>query len=78
MKPLFIFFCTLLYSVYVSIASAQTHTPRYITITNKSKAYYEYLPEGYDSTATATYPLLLFITGIGEFGNGSATSLPLF
>src|SRR5215217_5727289 len=57
-------------------ALAQTHTPRYISMMSKTKAYYEYLPEGYDSTGTATYPLILFMTGIGEFGSGSSTQLP--
>lgn len=55
---------------------AQTHTPRYVSMAAKTNAYYEYLPEGYDPAGTATYPLILFLTGIGEFGNGSPTQLP--
>jgi dienelactone hydrolase len=51
-------------------AEAQTHTPRYVSMSSKTNGYYEYLPQGYDPDGTATYPLILFMTGIGEFGNG--------
>jgi dienelactone hydrolase len=49
---------------------AQTHAPRYVSMSSKTNGYYEYLPQGYDPEGTATYPLILFTTGIGEFGNG--------
>ena len=55
---------------------AQVHTPRYIPMTSTVKAYYEYLPQGYN-TGSETYPLILFITGVAEFGDGSASQLPL-
>ena len=58
-------------------ASAQVQTLRSNTsmITN-SKGFIEYLPQGYSSSGTATYPLLIFIHGIGELGDGSALNLP--
>jgi predicted peptidase len=37
--------------------------------------YYEALPPGYD-TSGKTYPLLLFLHGGGELGDGSDTALP--
>jgi dienelactone hydrolase len=55
---------------------AQTHTPRYISMATHTKGYYEYLPAGYDANGTTRYPLLLFITGVGEFGQGNTTDLP--
>jgi hypothetical protein len=59
-----------------SQVTAQTHTPKYVSMSSKTKGYYEYLPQGYSATGTATYPLILFLTGIGEFGDGSSTQLP--
>src|SRR6218665_538778 len=57
-------------------AFAQTHTPRYIVISEKIKGFYEYLPQGYP-TSMANYPLILFIHGSGEVGQGTPESLPL-
>ena len=58
-------------------AGAQVQTARpSVNISTKCKGYYEYLPQGYDPNGTATYPMILFFTGIGEFGNGSSTELP--
>lgn len=65
----FLFFCS--YS-----AIAQTNTPIYVSMESKTNGYYEYLPQGY-STSTDNYPLILFMTGIGEFNDGSPTNLPL-
>ena len=72
MKTATYIFTLLFIFTAASPAFAQTHTPRYISMMSKTKGYYEYLPEGYDSTGTATYPLILFMTGIGEFGNGTS------
>lgn len=55
--------------------SAQVQTPRYVTITSNTNGYYEYLPAGY-SSGTGTYPLMIFLAGEGELGNGT-TDLPL-
>src|SRR6476661_9204641 len=72
MKTVISFLVPLFVCCAITPALAQTHTPRYISMSSKTKGYYEYLPEGYDSTGTATYPLILFMTGIGEFGNGTS------
>ena len=58
-------------------ATAQTHTPRYISMTASSNGYYEYLPAGYNNAGnTSTYPVILFIHGLGETGDGSPAQLP--
>ncbi|MGN6399892.1 MAG: PKD domain-containing protein, partial [Flavisolibacter sp.] len=57
--------------------SAQVQTLRYNTsMIANSKGYIEYLPQGYSASGTATYPLLIFIHGIGELGDGSTLNLP--
>src|SRR5512143_1717970 len=33
--------------------------------------YYLYLPAGYDQDSTAKFPLLVFLHGVGERGNGT-------
>ncbi len=54
---------------------AQTFTPKYnVSMTEHSKGYYEYLPEGYNS-GNEKYPLLIFFHGSGEKGDGSAAQL---
>jgi dienelactone hydrolase len=57
-------------------ANAQVQTARYISMTANTNAFYEYLPQGYSSTGTATYPLILFLHGMGELGDGSTANLP--
>ncbi len=47
------------------------HQPRPIGTTDASQGYYEYLPQGY-GTDTQDYPLLLFIHGLGENGDGDS------
>lgn len=57
-----------------TISEAQTFNARFISMGANTNAFYEYLPQAY-STETQTYPLLVFLHGIGELGNGSAGSL---
>ncbi|MGN6294589.1 MAG: T9SS type A sorting domain-containing protein [Chitinophagaceae bacterium] len=52
------------------LAPAQVQTPRHISMITNSGGYYEYLPQGYN-TGNQTYPLLLFIHGAGDTGNGN-------
>src|SRR5215217_5816596 len=67
----------LLFTIFITLSgTAQKHTPKYVSMTGNTKAYYEYLPEGYDPAGTTTYPLILFMAGIGEFGDGSSSQLP--
>lgn len=58
-----------------STSQAQVQTPKYFSIITNSKAFYEYLPQGYQSESQQ-YPLLIFVHGIGELGWGTTTSLP--
>jgi acetyl esterase/lipase len=50
-------------------------SPHSIATSSNSHGYYEYLPHGY-TTGTGKYPLLFFLHGGGELGNGT-TDLPL-
>ena len=54
---------------------AQVQTPKYVSSTANSGGYFEYLPSGY-STSNKSYPLILFVHGLGELGSGSSTDLP--
>src|SRR5215203_3636137 len=51
----------------------QTMRPN-VAINGNCNGYVEYLPEGY-ATSGQTYPLLVFLEGIGETGDGSLTDL---
>jgi hypothetical protein len=54
---------------------AQVQTPREISTSANSGGFYEYLPAGYE-TGTQSYPLMVYLAGSGELGNGT-TDLPL-
>jgi hypothetical protein len=64
----------LLLCILATNAVAQIQSPRYIAINSNCNGFYEYLPQGYE-TGNERYPLMVFIHGIGELGNGS-TDLP--
>ena len=66
-----LFFCAL-----VNKVSGQTHTPKYISTSPNSNGFYEYLPQGYDPNGTQTYPLIIFVHGLGECGAGNPVDLP--
>ncbi|MEP7230880.1 MAG: T9SS type A sorting domain-containing protein [Ginsengibacter sp.] len=55
--------------------TAQVQTPQYVSMTPLSNAYYEYLPQGYSSTGGQKYPLMIFVHGSGEMGDGSPSQL---
>ncbi len=57
-------------------AIAQQQTARYIQMSEATKAFYEYLPQGYPEPEKK-YPLLIFVHGYGEIGQGTTASLPL-
>src|SRR5579872_947149 len=50
---------------------------RSVSIVPDSKAYWEYLPVGYNSKDSLKYPLILYIHGAGDYGNGTPTSMKL-
>ncbi len=54
---------------------AQVQTERYISMAPLSNAFYEYLPQGYSSNGTQKYPLMIFVHGSGETGDGSPSQL---
>ncbi|RYZ92168.1 MAG: hypothetical protein EOP47_30610, partial [Sphingobacteriaceae bacterium] len=71
-------FTILLSILLCSIAGAQTQTPVYLsqTITNAaSKGFYRYLPADY-ATSAKSYPLIIWVHGYGQIGQGNTTDLP--
>jgi hypothetical protein len=54
------------------LADAQTMTPKYISTGPNSNGFYEYLPAGYKVGNGKKYPLLVYLAGEGELGNGSS------
>jgi dienelactone hydrolase len=54
---------------------AQSYTPKYVSMANYTNGYYEYLPKGYDPNGSQLYPLILFLHGGGDIGDGSAEQL---
>ncbi len=69
------FLLWVLCATIVSNVHAQVQTPRYTSATANSGGYYEYLPSGYNASSQS-YPLIIFVHGIGELGSGSAADLP--
>ena len=51
--------------------ASDRHTPRPLGTTAADQGYYEYLPQGYD-TDMQSYPLIVFIHGLGENGDGDS------
>src|SRR5215467_2297320 len=67
------FFCSFFQAKSLT-AQVQTARPG-VVIDANCHGFYEYLPQGY-STGTKQYPLLIFLHGSGETGDGSAAQLP--
>src|SRR4051812_12034831 len=63
--------CLLLSS---SCVTAQSFNPKYVSMGSNTNAFYEYLPQSYDAESQ-TYPLMIFLHGVGELGDGSPSSL---
>lgn len=58
-------------------AEAQVQTARCISMIANSKGYYECLPNNYNNPGNqAKYPVILFLHGMGELGDGSPAQLP--
>jgi predicted esterase len=67
-----------LFILLSSTAWAQTQTPIYLsqTIPNaNSRGFYQYLPGDYSST-TKSYPLIIWVHGAGQIGQGNTADLP--
>jgi hypothetical protein len=66
----------LILTFFMNQAQAQVQTAKYVSMGPNTNGYYEYLPQGYNNNPGQTYPLILFIHGVGELGNGSQWDLP--
>ncbi|MGZ4025747.1 MAG: PKD domain-containing protein [Flavisolibacter sp.] len=75
MKVMRAFLLMVMTLTVLSGSYAQVLTPKYVSTTPNSGGYYEYLPEGY-ATNNNNYPLVIFLHGLGELGNGNSTDLP--
>ncbi|HEU4471688.1 MAG TPA: T9SS type A sorting domain-containing protein [Flavisolibacter sp.] len=69
----------LLFCAFRQSASAQTinQVPVYTRVNSFIGGYYEALPVNYASNPTAKFPVLIFLHGAGEVGDGSPAKLPL-
>jgi dienelactone hydrolase len=63
-------FCPIRSTAQVQTARTNTAIDQYIN------GFYEYLPQGYTPSGQK-YPLMVFLHGSGEIGDGSAAQLPL-
>ncbi|HTN05782.1 PKD domain-containing protein [Agriterribacter sp.] len=59
-----------------ALAQVQKQTPVYVSLSTMVGGYYESLPVDYTTNPGKKYPLLIFIHGKGELGDGSASQLP--
>lgn len=55
-------------------SKGQTHIQRHVSMIDNSRGYWEYLPQNY-SSESETYPLLVFLHGFGELGDGGVDQL---
>jgi hypothetical protein len=76
MRNLFTFLTILVFLFPSTTVDAQVQTPIYKAMSTMTNAYYEYLPQGYSAKGSKKYPLILFITGEGELGDGTPANLP--
>jgi predicted esterase len=70
-----VLFCMFL-SICARQTSGQTQTERFISTSPNTNGFYEYLPREYSQDSTKTFPLIVFLHGAGQLGNGT-TQLPL-
>ena len=73
-----IFLLLTLVCILMQPAFGQTQSPVYLsqTISNtNSNGFYRYLPSGYASN-TKNYPLIIWVHGAGQIGQGNVTDLP--
>ncbi|HRB23656.1 MAG TPA: hypothetical protein PLZ18_07785, partial [Ferruginibacter sp.] len=73
MKPFRLFLLNILFVIIYLNAGAQSFSAKpNVTTCPISNGYYEYLPQGYYNNANEKFPLLIYIHGMGELGNGSS------
>jgi pimeloyl-ACP methyl ester carboxylesterase len=56
---------------------SQTHNAVQNTLSASCGGYYEYLPKDYDPSQSELYPLIIFLHGFGDKGNGKLPELNL-
>lgn len=69
---------TLVLGCQLIIALAQSSTLKKVPINTKNKnprGYVEYLPKNFDPSGSKKYPVLYWLHGLGEPGNGSSSAL---
>jgi Predicted peptidase len=64
--------CVLLLLSLKGLAQYPVQTPVKTPINSFIQGYYEWLPPDYATNTSRKYPLLIFIHGIGELGNGNS------
>lgn len=62
--------------VNTGFAQVQKQTPVSVSVSTLAGGYYESLPVDYITNTGKRYPLLIFVHGKGELGDGSASQLP--
>ncbi|RZK45931.1 MAG: T9SS type A sorting domain-containing protein, partial [Pedobacter sp.] len=67
--------CLMLLVCNSSVLVAQTHKAVPTSINASCGGYYEYLPVGYDTAFKRGYPLIVFLHGVGDLGNGKLPQL---
>jgi dienelactone hydrolase len=61
----------IIFLLCASVSYSQVQTARPTSVSGACGGYFEYLPQGYNSNTWQSYPLIIFIHGIGELGNGT-------
>ena len=64
-----------LMSICAFAIMAQSHAQQTARTTTNGTGYLEYLPPDYATNTTKKYPVLIFLHGLGERGNGSVADL---
>jgi len=59
-----------LFFIFQLNAEAQTTAGRLTAMNGEKIGFYQYLPPGYNNDTTTKYPMIIFLHGIGEKGNG--------
>jgi len=67
-----IFICLLFYNSYNSFSQAGELVANKSNSTSAYYGFYQYLPEDYDNSTSEEHPLLIFLHGYGERGNGNS------
>src|SRR4051794_38588699 len=69
---------TSLFIMLLSFSSVQAQQKAHYNtyVSGNCNGFYDFKPSGYDPTASKLYPVIIFVHGSWEYGNGSSSSLP--